>query len=146
MLARGENPLIVDTRDEFDLLMELVFEEKPPMPWPVGVVLERRFAERAWFHEKMWDDIWGRAEEVTGLLPDIRVPTLVVWGDADRILDPSSLEVFARWLPRAEFEVMMHTGHSPMIERPSRSATIYVDFLRRSGQGSGGSGDGRSGP
>jgi pimeloyl-ACP methyl ester carboxylesterase len=146
MLQRGENPLIVDSREEFDRLMDLVFEERPPMPWPIGEVLERRYAERAAFHEKMWEDIWGRAEVLTGLLPDVSSPTLVVWGDSDRILHPSSLEVFARWLPRAEFEVMLHTGHSPMIERPSRSAAIYVDFLRRSGRESAGSAAARSGP
>lgn len=145
MLAEGRNPLIVDDRDSFDALMDMVFEEAPLMPWPVGTVLARRFEERAWFHEKMWHDIWSRREEVTGLLPAIPMPTLVLWGDSDRILDPSSVEVFARWLPRAEVAVLLATGHSPMIERPSRSAEVYLGFLdrvRRSGPGSDGSADG----
>lgn len=140
MVAAGNNPLIVDSRADFEALLKLVFEEPPLTPWPVGAVLARRFAARAEFHEKMWHDIWSRRAEVTGLLPDIDTPAFVLWGDSDRILDLSSIEVFARGLPQAEFQVMSNTGHSPMVERPGDSAALYLDFLlRRSGRESGGS-------
>lgn len=133
MLAAGENPLIVDDRADFDRLMALVFEEPPPMPWPVGMVLARRFAERADFHEKIWADIWERRRAVTGLLPAIRPPVFVLWGAQDRILDLSSVEVFADGLPDSEVHVLERTGHSPMIERPARTATLYRDFVERRG-------------
>lgn len=143
MLATGENPLIVESRSDFEALLALVFEDPPPIPWPVGAVLARRFAARAEFHEKMWHDIWSRRAEVTGLLPAVDIPTFVLWGDSDRILDLSSIDVFARGLPQAEFEVMLGTGHSPMVERPADAAALYLDFLvRRSGRESGGSGGG----
>ncbi len=142
MLEEGENPLIVDSREDFDRLMALVFEDPPLMPWPVGMVLTQRYIERAAFHEKMWQDIWTRRREVTGLLTQVDLPVFILWGEEDRILDPSSVEVFVRRLPRAEVHMMMETGHSPMIERPWRSAGLYRDFVRRSGQGSNGSGDG----
>lgn len=146
MVAAGDNPLIVESRADFDALLELVFVDPPPTPWPVGRVLARRFAARADFHEKMWRDIWSRRALVTGLLPEIAAPAFVLWGDSDRILDLSSIEVFARGLPRAEFHVMPETGHSPMVERPNEAAALYLDFLRRSGRGSGGSAGGLSGP
>lgn len=131
MLGRGENPLIVDSRADFERLMALVFEDEPLMPWPVASVLTRRFIERAAFNEKIWQDIWARRTEVTGLLTAIEPPVLIVWGDHDRILDVSSIDVFARWLPRSEVHVLMDTGHSPMLERPWRSAGLYRSFLSR---------------
>lgn len=131
LLAAGDNPLIVDDRADFDRLMALIFEEPPPMPWPVGAVLARRFAERADFHQKIWTDIWERRREITGLLPQVRTPVFVLWGAQDRILDRSSVEVFIEGLPDAEAHVLERTGHSPMIERPARTAALYRDFVAR---------------
>jgi abhydrolase domain-containing protein 6 len=135
LLARGDNPLIVDSRADFERLMALVFEDEPLMPWPVARVLTRRFIERAAFNEKIWQDIWARRTEVTGLLPDVEPPVLIVWGERDHILDVSSIDVFARWLPRSEVHVLMDTGHSPMLERPWRSAGLYRSFLARHADG-----------
>lgn len=135
MLAAGKNPLIVDDREDFDALMALVFEEPPPMPWPVRMVLTHRISERADFHEKVWTDIWSRRRAVTGLLSSIQLPVFVLWGADDRILDSSSAEVFAAGLPDAEVHVLERTGHSPMIERPARTAALYRDFVIRRGDG-----------
>lgn len=131
LLAAGDNPLIVESEDEFARLMDLVFQHPPPMPWPVGAVLLRRFIERSDFHQKMWDDIWTRRREITGLLTEIGPEVIVIWGEADRILDPSSAATFARYLRSAEVYMLRDTGHSPMIERPRHTATLYRDFLAR---------------
>ncbi len=131
LLAAGQNPLIVDDRKDFDELMALVFEEPPPMPWPIGMVLTERAKRTAAFNRKMWEDLWSRREEITGLLPTLEPPVFVVWGAQDRILDPSSVEVFAEALPDAEVHVLDATGHSPMIERPARTAALYLGFIKR---------------
>lgn len=143
LIAAGDNPLIVDSRAELARMVELVFVEPPPMPWPAARVLTRRFAARKPFTEKLWRDIWGRRELVTPLLPGIAAPTLVVWGEQDRILDVSSVAVFEAGLPDAEVVRLARTGHSPMLERPRDTARLVADFLlTRSGRGSGGSAGG----
>lgn len=131
LLETGDNPLIVESEADFDRLMRLVFEHPPPTPWPVEQVLLRRFVERSDFHEKMWADIWTRRREITGLLGQVEQSVIIIWGEADRILDPSGAAVFARHLRSAEVYLLQDTGHSPMIERPRRTAALYHDFLSR---------------
>jgi pimeloyl-ACP methyl ester carboxylesterase len=64
------------------------------------------------------------------LLKDIRVPTLVLWGDTDRVLDVSAADVYARGLPDATLVVMKKCGHVPMLERPAETAEHYRAFLK----------------
>jgi abhydrolase domain-containing protein 6 len=55
-----------------------------------------------------------------------------VWGDSDRVLDPSGAGVFAAGIRDQETVLMKDMGHSPMIERPDETAAIYLTFLERS--------------
>jgi len=62
-------------------------------------------------------------------LAAIACPTLIVWGDHDRIVPPSSAEEFGRLIPDSRVVVFEDTGHVPMIERPDRFNQLLVDFL-----------------
>jgi len=48
----------------------------------------------------------------------IAVPTLVVAGEADRIVDPEVARVYAATIPGARFALLPRTGHLPQIESP----------------------------
>ncbi len=63
----------------------------------------------------------GRAMTDPGLrdrLADVKVPTLVVWGGADRIADPDYGRALADAIPGARFELLRGTGHVPQVETP----------------------------
>ena len=62
-------------------------------------------------------------------LGEIACPTLVVWGDADRVVAPSSADVFERLLPDARKVIFADTGHVAMLERPVRFNRLLEDFL-----------------
>lgn len=131
LLESGDNPLIVESRADFERVVGLVFAEPPLMPWPVGPVLTRRFIERSEFHHKVWDDIWSRRREITALLGEVATPVFIIWGEADQVLHPSSVDVFVRHLPDAEVYLFEDTGHSPMVERAGRAGGLYREFLER---------------
>ncbi|MEJ7651328.1 MAG: alpha/beta hydrolase [Nakamurella sp.] len=61
-----------------------------------------------------------------GRLAGITVPTLVLWGEADRIVDPDYGRAFAAAIPGARFELLARTGHVPQMETP----TVLLDALR----------------
>ena len=50
-------------------------------------------------------------------LPDLRLPTLVLWGESDRIVTPAYGQQFADLIPQAQFEVLPQAGHFPQLER-----------------------------
>ena len=63
----------------------------------------------------------GRSMADPGLaarLAGITVPTLVVWGEADRMVTPDYGQEFAAAIPGATFRVLPGAGHLPQIEAP----------------------------
>jgi len=128
-LEKGSNPLLVDSPQDFDQLMDLVFYEKPWTPWPVRSVLERELIKRYDFYKKMWDDIWHSRKDVTALLPEIKIPVFLLWGNKDRILDASSVAVYQKYLPDVQTRIIEDCGHGLIIEKPEEAANAYTKFL-----------------
>jgi pimeloyl-ACP methyl ester carboxylesterase len=59
----------------------------------------------------------------------IKMPMLVVSGEADQIVDPHSVSAWAGSVQRAEICLMDACGHAPMIERPAEFAAQILAFL-----------------
>lgn len=73
----------------------------------------------------------GLAREVLdGQLGGISIPTLVVWGQHDRLIPLALGERFAREIPGARLVVVPDTGHAPMIESPEAFLLAVQPFLR----------------
>jgi pimeloyl-ACP methyl ester carboxylesterase len=63
-----------------------------------------------------------------GRLAAIATPTLVIWGDADRIVDPGYGRAYAAAIPGARFELLPETGHLPQLETPEQLLRAVWDF------------------
>ena len=129
-LERGEpNPLVVRRAEDFDALMNFVFVSPPPLPES----LKRYFAERSVVNQEHYDRIFaqlrGHYVPLEPELPNIQVPTLVLWGEQDRALHVSSIDVMQPLLKKPTVVVMKNCGHAPMIERPEETAHHYQAFL-----------------
>jgi pimeloyl-ACP methyl ester carboxylesterase len=61
------------------------------------------------------------------------VPTLLVWGDRDRVLPPTHLDAARRHLPHARSHLFAGTGHMPQIERAEEFARLVSRFWAESG-------------
>ena len=68
---------------------------------------------------------------LAGRLAGIRVPTLVLWGEADRIADADYGRAFAAAIPGAEFRLLEKTGHVPQIESPHQLLSALWEFADR---------------
>ncbi len=130
-LAEGENPLLIESREEFERFTDLLFYERTTMPWPIGSVLSRRSIERSEHRQRMWNDLWESREEMDEELADFTLPILLVWGAEDKVVDVSGVEVFRETVVNAPLEVLVleETGHSPMLERPEDLGAAYRRFL-----------------
>lgn len=60
----------------------------------------------------------------------IASPTLVVWGDDDRIVSPTYGRAFAQSIPRARFVPIPDSGHYPYREQVEKFVPAVVDFLK----------------
>jgi pimeloyl-ACP methyl ester carboxylesterase len=66
-------------------------------------------------------------------LPDIRQPTLILWGEKDSIIPVRDAQEFERLIPDSRKIVMKDTGHIPMAERPGAFNNVMMDFLAEEG-------------
>ena len=62
-------------------------------------------------------------------LGEIRVPTLVIWGEGDRIIPPVYADAFAEGIPDAQLAMIERAGHVPMLERPGAVNEAIARFL-----------------
>ena len=66
-------------------------------------------------------------------LPDIRQPTLIVWGEKDSVIPVRDAHEFERLIPDSRKVVMKDTGHIPMAERPGAFNNVMMQFLDETG-------------
>ena len=123
------NPLVVRRAEDFERMLAFVFVEPPPLPNSVKAYL----AEKSLANQAHYDEVFRQLREryipLEPELPRIEAPTLLLWGDRDRVLDPSSIEVMKPLLKRPTVVIMENCGHAPMLERPEETALHYQAFL-----------------
>lgn len=64
-----------------------------------------------------------------GRLGGIAVPTLVIWGESDRIFSPGYGRAFAAAIPGARFELVEKAGHLPQLEQPEATFALLDSAL-----------------
>ena len=69
--------------------------------------------------------------ELIRTYPRVRCPTLLLWGNEDRVIPRWVGERLHRDLPNSELVVLDECGHVPPEERPEDSLEVVADFLGR---------------
>lgn len=62
-------------------------------------------------------------------LPTLAAPTLIVWGDRDRLVPPAHAEIGRRLLPNAHVHILPGCGHCPQLERAAEFNELLLKFL-----------------
>jgi pimeloyl-ACP methyl ester carboxylesterase len=77
--------------------------------------------------------IWERPynPKLAQRLHRIQCPTLLLWGDHDRLIPPSYGEAYRKLIPGAEMKLIKDCGHLPMFEKEAE----FVETLMRFCQG-----------
>jgi pimeloyl-ACP methyl ester carboxylesterase len=64
----------------------------------------------------------------------IHMPTLVVWGEQDRLLPFDEGRRLAAAVPGSILSILPHAGHMPQEEVPAEFSRTVIEFLRSLGQ------------
>jgi abhydrolase domain-containing protein 6 len=130
-MQKGENPLLAKTPKEFEHTFDLSMEKPPFIPWPISAAMANVAAERHARFLAVFKQVHGGVTNRDySYLSKIHVPTLIMWGDADRILDVRNAQMFSAELPKSETIIYQGVGHMPMLEVPNQSATDIVRFIQ----------------
>jgi pimeloyl-ACP methyl ester carboxylesterase len=122
----GENPMIVRTEDEFARLVSLVTDKPLMIPRPFLDVLARERIRNRDLEQRIFKQL--AADSVEERIRGLAIPSLIVWGQQDRVLHPGSAGILQMLLIRSEVVMLPGVGHLPMLEAPEKCALDYLRF------------------
>ena len=73
----------------------------------------------------------GQREVLVDRLPSLKVPTLVVWGERDRVFPRSQAKRAVGRLQEGSLALIPDCGHMPHVECPDRLLPALEGFLAR---------------
>ncbi len=71
----------------------------------------------------------GQREVLLDRLPQLQMPTLIVWGIEDRVLPYWQAEDALTRLQKGSLELISNCGHLPHVEQPKRFVSTLGEFL-----------------
>ncbi|HVC51645.1 MAG TPA: alpha/beta fold hydrolase [Stellaceae bacterium] len=97
---------------------------QPPTEAQLDVMLRNRFTVA----KLGWQPRWF-SPDLEKWLHRIKLPSLVVWGDDDKIMPPQFAALWRERLPEARLVMVERCGHLPHVEHAAPVARQIVDFL-----------------
>ena len=100
-------------------------ERQPPAPASDPAVLAKQ--------QKLVGRLRGpnRDRELETQLPQLEVPTLVVFGTRDRMIPPEMGHFYKELIPNCHLVLVYDAGHAIGAERPEAFVEVVADFLDR---------------
>lgn len=130
---RDYNPLVLASLDDADRLIAFVVRKPTHVPARLKPVI---YAD-ALKHRDLLDKIfWVIADEMeqkplNDQLGGVKVPTLIIWGRHDKLIDVSCVAVLEAGIAGSRSHIFEHVAHVPMIEDPKATAEVQREFLAR---------------
>lgn len=124
----GKHPLLAPTEADFRRVFDFVMSQPPFVPDPMlDVMAQERIANHA-LEKKIYPQL--ESDPIEPRARTIQVPTLIVWGEEDRALNPKAGPLLADIMPNARLIMMPEIGHLPMLEAPGQVVQDYREFLQ----------------
>jgi pimeloyl-ACP methyl ester carboxylesterase len=71
----------------------------------------------------------GQREVLVDQLPQLGMPTLIIWGKRDRVFPYAQGQKAASRLRQVVLELIPNCGHLPHVEQPERFVSTLAEFL-----------------
>lgn len=131
--GRDYNPLVLANLEDADRLIAFVVRKPTHVPARLKPVI---YAD-ALKHRDLLDQIfWIIADEMeqkplNDQLGGVKVPTLIIWGRHDKLIDVSCVAVLETGIAGSKSHIFEHVAHVPMIEDPKATAEVQREFLAK---------------
>ena len=117
------------TPTELDQLDALLMPNPPRVPGFVARDILRISKQRAWvIHRAIATMLTGR-DATDALLPQLKMPVLIVWGGEDRITPLSLGEKMHQLVPQSKLEVIPGCGHLAPVQCAPQIGPRVVEFV-----------------
>ncbi len=123
------NPLLVNKKEDFYQMYDFVMSKPPYIPKSVKAVFaQERIANKALESKILAQIVEDNVEERAKVIAEYNIPTLVVWGEEDKVIKPETVTLIKEIIPQSQVITMPKIGHVPMIEAVKETANDYKAF------------------
>ncbi|HCT05938.1 MAG TPA: alpha/beta hydrolase [Pseudomonas sp.] len=130
LVNRGDNPFLIHSRAQFDRFFAMTMAAPPYIPEVLLAAEAHTYMRR----REALTEIFANFSDSPRLepwLPQVRVPSLILWGREDRMVPVASAHTWLAGIPHAHLEILDGIGHLPMIECTEQTAAHCRRFLER---------------
>jgi pimeloyl-ACP methyl ester carboxylesterase len=119
------------TPAEIDQLDVLLMPNPPMVPGFIAQDILRHFRENGWVIHRALDSMRTGQDATDKLLPQLKMPVLIVWGDLDQIIPLEQGEMMHRLVPQSKLDVVHGCGHLAPGQCATQIGPKVVDFVKR---------------
>jgi len=129
--------LIYKTKNKRDMrdVINLVMERRPYVPsFVLKYLADMRRKNNPLTAQQtpyIYDKDLNVRNQLSRKAKKIKIPTLIVWGKQDKLIDVSSAHALHRIIPNSQLTLYENVGHLPMQEVPNALARDVLTFLHR---------------
>ncbi len=117
------------TPQELDQLDALLMPHPPRIPGFIARDILRLSRQNAWVVRRAMGTMLTGRDATDSLLPQLKMPVLIVWGAEDHITPLSQGEMMHRLVPQSELEVVPGCGHLAPVECSRQMGPKVVEFV-----------------
>jgi len=131
VFSTGKNPLLYETVKDFYQAMDFILNRKPDIPETMIKYLVKKKIERLPVEKKFIADYIGSDYYLLdSRLTFITSPTLILWGEKDRIIDVSAVENMKDKIKSNEIVILKDACHAPMICASKETAEALDRYFK----------------
>ncbi len=130
LATRGWSPLTAGSEKEYQRVLGLLYGHPPKMSgWTEKQRMNEAFQHKA-IEEQSWKQMWdNRPYLLEQVLPEIKVRTLLFWGDANKVAHQSAAKIVSKGIPSVTPVLLRQCAHLMYVERPKEIAERMLKFI-----------------
>jgi pimeloyl-ACP methyl ester carboxylesterase len=119
------------TAEEVNQLDALLMPDPPKVPGFVAQDILRSSRRNSWVIRRAIDSMLLGRDVTDKLLPQLKIPVLIVWGAEDRITPLSHGEKMHSLIPQSQLSVIPGCGHLAPVQCADQIGPRVLEFLKK---------------
>ncbi len=126
-----KNPLYdVCTEERLETLLSYSMYKPPYIPDIIKDALLQEKCSRRDLEKILYEDMY-KDVDVSDIANKIHIPTLILWGDKDRMTHIDNATLFHDTIQKSQLVILKEIGHVPLLEDPEQTADVVDKFIRQ---------------
>jgi len=125
------NLFMPKTPADLDQLDALLMPNPPKVPAFMAKDILRRSQQNAWVIRRAVDSMLTGNDATDKLLPGLKMPVLLIWGELDRITPVSQAKEMVHLVPQAQLEIFPGCGHLAPSQCAEEIGPVVVEYAKQ---------------